>query len=453
MAGAQVITPDPFKSAPEVKPTPVETATPVLPPAVDQSVRQEQQKQEERKPVTLLGLVQAFDEALVKHPRVAAVRAQLGIAKAQLASALTMPNPAILIYQGQRAEQTYQLGASVPIEPPWKLVTRLLVARAQIKQTDLQILNALWLLRNDVRKAYLSLIIAQETVETLGDLLELSRALLNVATKRFQAGDVPELDVLKARLATSQAEVDYNQGVRRVIEAKQQLNIVMGRHYDGLLNVPRLPPPPFKLDAQTYQLLPDFEKPLVPLADLISRALDTRLEIKIIKQSIKVGEAALRNAYGNIIPNFQMNVGNSITGNPPEGPKIKNGYFIGIAQEVPVLNFQQGDIARNKTTIKQLGFELNAQKNVVTAEVSSAYQRLVAARDRIRAYQEHVLADSQEVARLARRSYEVGQSDITATLAAQQANVQIRGQYLDAVRAYQEAFTDLERSIGRALIE
>ena len=61
------------------------------------------------------------------------------------------------------------------------------------------------------------------------------------------------------------------------------------------------------------------------------------------------------------------------------------------------------------------------------------------------------LLTSAEVARLARRSYEVGQSDITATLAAQQANFQVRQAYLDAVSSYQGSFTDLEQAIGEPI--
>ncbi|MBI4534514.1 MAG: TolC family protein [Candidatus Melainabacteria bacterium] len=452
---AQVIEPSPFKSAPATQVSPTPEVPPVTPTVIEQ-VEKDMEKTgaETTKPKeqpSLLGLVNAFNEALLKHPRVASVRAQLGIAKATYAQALTFPNPSLLIYQGIRAEATYQLGVSLPIEPPWKLVFRLLVSRQQVKQTDLEILNALWQLRNDVRRTYLELVVAQETAETLFELTELSRKLLAVAGKRFQAGDVPELDVLKARLATSQADIDYTQGQQRVVQAKQQLNIIMGRLYDGPLNVPRLPTHPFKLTIETYQLLPDFDKPLASLKELLAIAVQNRLELKIVNQAIKTTEAKLKSTYGNVWPNFQMNVGRSTTGNPPNGPKIKNGYFIGITQELPSLNIQQGDIAKFKSTIKQLRFELEAQKNLVVSQVSSAYQRLLAARERIRAYQEHVLADSNEVARLARRSYEVGQSDITATLAAQQANVQIRSQYLDAVRSYQAAFTDLEQSIGIAL--
>lgn len=398
---------------------------------------------------SLVGLVEAFDEALTKHPRVASVRAQLGIAKSLYAQALTFPNPSILVYQGMRAEQTYQRGVSIPIEPPWKVVTRLISAKQQLKQSDLQIMNQLWLLRLDVRRAFMEVVVAQETAQTLSDLKSVSSTLLNVAQKRFQAGDVPELDVLKARLATSQADLDYNQGLRRVIQAKQQLNIMLGRNFEEGISVQRLPI--LKAKVETNDLLPDFNKPIPPVAEYVKQALKDRLDLKVTEQQIKANQAGRTNAIGNIMPNFQMNVGNSSTGNPPTGPKIKNGYFIGISQEVPITNWQQGDIANFNATIKQLKFELVSQHNVITGQVAAAYQKLVAARDRIKTYRDHVLDDSNEVVRLARRSYEVGQSDITSTLAAQHDNITIQSQYLDAVQAYQQAFADLEQAIGKPL--
>lgn len=401
------------------------------------------------KATSLIGLVAAFDESLTKHPRVASVRAQLGIAKALYAQALTLPNPSILVYQGMRAEQTYQRGVSIPIEPPWKIVTRIISAKQQIKQSDLQIMNSLWLLRLDVRRAFMEVVVAQETAQTLADLKSVSSKLLNVAQKRFQAGDVPELDVLKARLATTQAELDHNQGLRRVIQAKQQLNVMLGRNFEEGINVQRLPI--LKAKVETNDLLPDFNKPIPPVIDYVKQALQDRLDLKVIEQQIKANQAGRNNSIGNIIPNFQMNVGNSATGNPPSGPKIKNGYFIGISQEVPITNWQQGDIANFNATIKQLKLELVSQKNVITGQVAAAYQKLVAARERIKAYREHVLDDSNEVVRLARRSYEVGQSDITSTLAAQHDNITIQSQYLDAVQAYQQAFADLEQAVGKPL--
>lgn len=397
----------------------------------------------------VLLITQALNQGLLRSPRMAAVRANLEITKAGYIAATAAPNPTLIRDEGYIAEQTTRFGTQVVYEPPWKIAFRLLTTKRQMRAAKLDLLNTMWLFRNDIRRIYTESVVAQESYQTLSDLADLARRLQEVSQKRFQAGDVPELDVLKARLATSQAEIDREWGLRRFFRAKQQLNIIMGSNMDTRFTVPRLPNF-FQLRAEKSDLLPDFERPLPPMQDLLQMALANRLELKLIKQNIAVAKAQLYNTYGNIIPNPTVATGRSITGNPPTGPKL-NGFFVTLNFEMPVLSFQQGEIARLKATIRQYYKQYQAQENQVTAEVAAAYNNLVAARERIRVYQDHVLADSLEVARLAQRSYEVGQSDITSTLAAQQANVQIRSQYLDAVSAYQQAFTDLEQAVGEPL--
>ncbi len=398
--------------------------------------------------IPVLKITEALNQALIKSPRVSAVRAQLEITKALYVAAQQMPNPVLLRDEAPIAEQNRRFGVQTTYDPPWKIAFRLLAAKQQVKATKLDILNTLWLFRSEVRRIYTECVVAQETYQTLVDLAELSRKLLEVSQKRFQAGDVPELDVLKARLATSQADIDRDNGGRRVIRARQQLNVILGQDLLQPIKVPRLPP--FKLKAEKTELLPDFAATVPPMKDFIEQALANRLELRLIKQQVAVNNAQLYNAIGNIIPDPIVSTGNSAAGNPPTGPKLR-GFFVSLNIELPVLTYSQGDIARLKATIKQLYAQRNAQRNQIIADVSSAYNNLLAARERIRVYQSHVLFDSEEVARLARRSYEVGQSDITATLAAQQANVQVKSQYLDAVQAYQQSFTDLEQSIGEPL--
>lgn len=397
-------------------------------------------------PVLLVG--QALTRGLLRSPRMAAVRANLEITKANYIAATEMPNPTFLRDEGYFAEQTTRIGSQVIYEPPWKIAFRLLVAKRQMKASRLDILNQMWQFRNDIRRIYTETVVAQESYQMLTELAQLAARLQEVSSKRFAAGDVPELDVLKARLASSQTQIEQEYGFRRFGRSKQQLNIIMGNNLDTPVAVPHLPP--FQLRAEKSDLLPDFDKPVPKLQDLIQLALANRLELKLIKQNIAVTKAQLYNAYGNIVPNASVGTGKSVTGNPPTGPKL-NGFFVSVNVDVPVLTFQQGDISRLKATIHQYYRQYQGQENQVTAEVAAAYQTLIASRERIRVYQEHVLADSLEVARLAQRSYEVGQSDITATLAAQQANIQVRSQYLDAVTAYQQAFTDLEQAVGEPL--
>jgi cobalt-zinc-cadmium efflux system outer membrane protein len=398
--------------------------------------------------MTPLKVKEALNEALLNSPRVAAARALLGIQKALYAGATQLPDPVYFRDEAPQSEGVRRNGPVITYEFPWKLAFRLLAAKRQVQETKTEILQTLWQFRNDVRRAYTEMVVAQETFQTLHDLADLALKLQVVSSKRFQAGDVPELDVLKARLAYSQADVDAAQGNMRVNRARQQLNVIMGRQYSSPVSAPRLPP--FELKAEKTELLPDYSVPVPPVTDFIAEAMENRIELKTNAAQIRLTKAQLLNAAGNILPNPSIAYGGSTETNLPSGPKL-NGLFTTINMEAPLYTFSQGDIARLRATLRQFKAQEAAIRNQIIADVTAAYNNLITARNRIQTYQDHVLADSAEVARLARRSYEVGQSDITATLAAQQANFQVRQAYLDAVSSYQQAFTDLEQSIGEPI--
>lgn len=400
-----------------------------------------------------LSLSQALDEALIKGPRAAAIRAQLPIAKAGIAQAAISPNPVLFYDNGFIAEATERRGTSFSWDAPWKLAFRVIAAKRLYDQTKIDLMTTLWQLRADTRRAYTEAIVAQETQTTLSDLFGLTQRLLEVSSKRFQAGDVPELDLLRARLATSQAQIDLGVGAQRVIRARQQLNVIMGRVVQQPIAVPHLPafigakPSAFQMKAVKRGILPDYTRTVPPLTYFLGLAQENRLELKSLAQQLKVNQANFRTAVANVMPNPSVTYGSSKSANLPTGPKLA-GNFLTLNIETPVSNLNQGELSRLKTTGRQLNYQMAAQKNQVQADVVTAYNNLIAARDRIRVYQEHVLSDSNEVARLSRRSYEVGQSDINSTLLAQQANIQIRSQYLDAITNYQQAYTDLEQACG-----
>jgi outer membrane protein TolC len=388
-----------------------------------------------------------FNESLLNSPRAANIRAQLGISRAAYAQAVTLPNPSFF-FLNDTAQLARQFGAVLPLEPPWKLAFRLLLAKAEVKQADFEIQRNLWQLRSTVRRAYLDVVMAAESRETYDELYKLSSDLLTAAQKRFAADDVAEFDVNRAELATYQAEADLQLSEKRLQQAKQRLSVLMGRNYQDTVQVQKLPQ--FQLRVEVNELLPDFTKEIPRLDDLISDALRSRLDLRIVRQRLAVNDASMRSAIGNIVPNTQLNVGSSYSGNPPDGPATR-GYFIGVTQEIPVLNFQQGERAKLRAQNIQIKIELESTRNVVTEEVVSAYQQLAAARQRVAYFQQKILSKSGRVAGMARRGYEVGQNDITSTLAAQQTNVQTKAAYLEAVRSYQQSLTDLEQAIGHPL--
>jgi outer membrane protein, heavy metal efflux system len=395
----------------------------------------------------MVTIEQALDQTLLTGPRAAAARSLLGISQAALTQARVLPNPALEFDNGY-AELSYRFGVAIPVEPPWKIVFRLAAAKAQISAASIQMQQSLWLLRAEVRRAYVELVVAQESQTMMRELAQLTEKLAEVARKRYTTGDVPKLDMFKAELAAAQADVDAEQEDRRVVQAREQLNIVMGRPETAELSVPSLAP--FQLHAgQVNSLLPDLSKPLPPLSDYVNDALRDRLELKLVKQQMVSNDATRRVTIGNIIPNGQIGTGFDKQRNPPTD-SVYRMYLMG-SFPVPIFDRQQGELARLRATARNLNFDLISQQNIIRGQVDLAYRKVINAREIMRKYQEKIIDQSKNVADLGRLSYELGQTDITSALNAQQANIQVRNAYLAQVMNYEQGFTDLEQSVGHVL--
>lgn len=400
---------------------------------------------------TPLSIDQALNETLINSPRAMSIRLQLAIAKSALVRAKQLPNPTIFMDNGYKAEFTYRYGVSIPIEPPWKLALRVLSAKGQIRLADLEISKSLWDLRGDIRRAYAAALIAGERYNVLSELADLYQNLVRVAEKRFKNGDVAKVDVFRAELAHDQAIVNTELMSKSVTQEKQSLNVLMGRPHDFALTMPKLPA--FILKAEKQDFLPTVDKPLPELVSLIRSAKQNRLEVKIVAQTIRNNNAKLRTSIGNIVPTPVLGVGSSVVNGPPNPGQRTNyhGFFLQAFAEIPVFNFQQGDLSLYRMTGQQLRAELATQENIVEQDVVRAYRKLEGLRGKIHAFQTRLLSRSEEIARITRKSYEIGESDIASVLFAQQANVQVQNEYLDAIAAYQTAYTDLEQSVGTPL--
>lgn len=400
--------------------------------------------------VAPLTVINAMDEALLRSPRAAAIRSTLGITQANYAYATVQRNSYFFFDRGLVAEAVRRIGPAMTWTPPWQTAFDFLVAKRQVDQSKLEILRDLWQLRSDTRRAYTDLVIAQETSKATANLVYLGQQTYTVAQRRFAAGAVPEFDVIKGKVILEQAELDQKLADQRVIKARQYLNLLLGRPPKQAIAVVNFAPSAPNTSRGRSYLLPDFEESLPDIDAFLTQARTYRWELMIVAQQMKVNRANLENAYATILPVPQLVLGGSTSGNQPTGPKL-NATFFTVNAELPITNMQQGDIAKYRATTKQLNWQLGAVKNQVNIEVSAAYNDLLTYRERIKLYQNSLLADSEEAARLARRSYEVGHSDITGLIQAQQSNFQTQLQYLADVQSYQQAFVDLEKSVGRPL--
>jgi cobalt-zinc-cadmium efflux system outer membrane protein len=278
-------------------------------------------------------------------------------------------------------------------------------------------------------------------------LMQLAKRILDTSQTQFDAGNVPGLDVHRARLAYIQAKMDHEQASIQVNQAREQLNLIMGRPSDAPVTVPAL-----SQDGKPIknELLPDFNKPILPPNKLVELAINNRIELKAAEAALLTNAANLKNAYGNVIPTPRFVVGKVTENNPPSGP-VTNRPFFQAYIDAPIFNVQQGDIARFRALNVQLKLDKQSQENQIAGQVSLSYHKLLAARQRLKAFQEEALPEAESVAKISTHGYQIGQLDLNTLLDSQRSNIQTKSQYFDAILNYQLAFNDLEQAIGAPL--
>lgn len=383
-----------------------------------------------------LRLTEALDMGLARNPRTQAARAQLGITESNLVQANVLPNPGVFI--DNQYQFTYKLGATMLVEPPWRIIFRRAAAKAQISQTDLEITRVLWLFRGEVRRAYIDALIAREMAAIRKQLLDILKRLLSIAQDRFSNGDVARLDVHRAELAVIQAEIQLQQAEIVVTQTKEQLNV--------LLDQPSPSAEPVSFSIAANELIETSRK-LNSKEELLDTAYKNRLELKIVSQQIKVNREVLRVARGNILPAPRFNVG-GMTEDRINSPFNRRTVFFQAMIDVPILDRQQGFIARAHATNKQLSCELSSQQNLITQQVLLAFRKMQTALANAERYANSALPVSKNISTAADLSYRIGQTDINSALVAQQENILVQTQYLDSLLALQIAMNDLEQAVG-----
>ena len=390
---------------------------------------------------------QVLNEGLAKGPRLEVSRSQIPLARAAIQQAKVYPNPGV--HTDLQVQFTYKFGATIQFEAPWLILFRLMAARKQVEQADLELSRVLWNFRGQIRRMYAELVMAKELAATQDDLVALTKRLHLYAIQRFEKGSVPKLDAHRAQLAVIQAELDAEQAHILIDRSREQLNILIGRATEASMNLP-----PLLYEAagdDVNGLLPNLSRQLPQRARLVQEAFGSRFELKVAEKAESVAREQLKIARAENFPKGQINTGlmvedriNSIQSR--KVPYVQTQIFF------PVLDRQQGRIARSKAEINQWNKTVISQRNQIESEVALAYRRVEMARAKIRKYLQEAIPASNQIMKSADLGYKFGQTDITAVLDVQQRNILLRTQYLQSVLEYQLALNDLEQAVGHPLL-
>jgi cobalt-zinc-cadmium efflux system outer membrane protein len=378
-----------------------------------------------------LTLAAALDLAEKQNLDLVAARAQRAVSQAGVQIAGERPNPTVS-FGATRDTPHESLFMDQPIEIGPKRERRIELARQQGALAEIDIATLERQTRQNVRNAYFGLAFARGSTAQQADALKLAERLQDIADARFQAGDIPQLEVTQADLERARAQAD--------LQVAQQEESVALSDLNALLNAPAAE----NWDlGDAFNLLP----PAMTLDDLQARTSNSNAEIARISQEEKVEQSHKSLLDAERIPNLGIEFGADF--NSPTDFEI--GGRGQLSMELPIFSRNQGEIAQSTANERALQSELEATRRAVAARVGSAYFDLEARRTEVQLYRDTLLPSSRQLEEMTEESYRAGKANILTVLDAQHDVQQAERDYLSSLLAMQAAFAQLEEAVGAPL--
>lgn len=381
-----------------------------------------------QQPPQKLALAQALDMAARQNLDLIAARAQRAVAAAGVRIAGQRPNPAAN-FTALRDDPHEGLFFDFPLEIGPKRGRRIDLARQQSALTDDDIAALERLTRQSARDAFFALALARGTTQEKSGALKLAQRLQSIAESRFEAGDVPQLEVEQAKLGGAQAQADFQM-------AQQEEKVALSA-LDALLNEP---------PGTDWELVTPLETmpAEAPLNELLTRAGNANSELQKIAQQEKIEQSQRALLRAQRIPNLNLQFGVDL--NSPKN--FRYGPRGQINMEMPIFSRNQGEIAESSATLIALEDQAAATRRAVDGRVEQAFYELDAREAQAKLYNETLVPAATRLEGMAEESYQAGKANILYVLDAQKNVQQVQQAYLQSLFTMQQAFAQLEETVG-----
>ena len=384
---------------------------------------------------TKLSLKQALDEAMENNHHVKSAIATLPISEANIIIAKYRPNPYIFSYrENAKGGAMHPSDVTKDFEIGRKRYWRIRLAKEQVSKTELEISKILWEVHTQVHSTYAALSTGIDLFDLAKARVDFYKSLIDIADKRFQAGDVSKLELNRAKMQLLSAENDFSEFEGRLKKAKVDFNHILGRDSYSEINLekPEELKPKIKIDE--YK----------PIKNILADALSKRIEVAILEKDFGIARAQIKKSQWERIPNFNLQAG-------PVKPNVNDHYwglYTGLGAELPLFNRKQGEIKQAKAQVAYLEKERERIEHDINIQVANSLQDLKVREEQVQRFQDNLLGESENILEMIQEGYKQGKLSLTDVLNAEQQNRDLRQRYLESVLNYQLALAGLEYSVG-----
>lgn len=380
---------------------------------------------------TVLTLDQALNRARAKAPALLSAKARIEEARGHLkgASIFQQSNPVVEGTIGPRfSDQGNTTDGDVSISQDFEAIgrrsARLAGAQTGVtKEIAVSRETGRAVLR-DVAAAFMRALAANEKLKVLTTAEQVSSSFLETAERRYQAGDIPILEVNLAKSGAARARAELRSGRAELVTSLGELRVLLGMSPD-----------------EEFSVAGDLTTPKTyDVAALVSTAED-RPDIKVLESELQGATADVR--LGNTFksPDF----GTIARYQRDQGDNIVQG---GVRITLPVFSRGQELTATGNARASRIHGELEAIKTAVRNEIKTAFDTYTFRAEALQELERLALPSLLENETLARRSYEEGEIGLAELLLIRREILETRLAYVTTLLDAALAGVDLEFKSG-----
>ncbi|MCP1651426.1 TolC family protein [Pseudomonas nitroreducens] len=379
-----------------------------------------------------IGIEDALQAAASGNPELAASAREVGIAQGLREQAGLLRNPTFSWEQEgtESRNRTTTLGISQPLELGGKRGARVALAERGQELAALGLEARRNQLRGEVIAVFYSALRAQERERLAQQSVALAQRGVVAAQGRVRAGKAAPLEANRAQVQLAEVRLEQDRARRERADANQALAALMGL-----------------ASADFTGVRSDSGKPLpgLPSPDELLRRLGDSAPMRLAQSRIDEGEAAVRLAKTQRIPDLDVSLGSQEAIEDGNRERIA---VIGLSLPLPLFDRNQGNILAESRRADQARDLRNATELRLRQETQQALQQWSTAQGEVNAFRQTILPSAQSAVESATRGFEMGKFGFLEVLDAQRTLITARDQYLRALAQVSDAWGRIERVYG-----
>ena len=289
----------------------------------------------------------------------------------------------------------------------------------------------------NLRNAFIGVLQAKAVLQNAKDNLDYWDRELDVNRKRFDAGDLAQVDLNRLELQRVQFEADFETATVNLRTNKIQLLTLLND---------RTPIEQFDVTGQY-----DFRELLMPLEEFRNVALAARPDLRAAMQNVELARInhQLAIANGSTDPTFSTWFSN----NPSFANAFANKTAGGsISIPLRIFDRNQGEKARTLVDITRNQRLREAAEAGVLSDVDSAYWTLIQNINLLKPYKTKYLPLAEDNRNRISISFQNGGASLLDFLDAEKAYRDTRLAYLNLIGSYLTAGAQMNMAVGREIL-